>query len=157
MKLRRKVTAARRQEEADRRAADSGKAKLIDPRTFRTECRRLRRLRLARQTKSDADSTAPKGFDAADLGQGTKGGGTACHRKNRFDLFSRVCLRSPRLSSAMANDLERAFRLWDAAMARQHSAVWGHTMRDKMRRLLDSAEKGNSDALNLLFVVAGVR
>ena len=126
MEVRRKVTAALRQEEADRRAAESGKAKLLASRTFRFECRRLQQLRLARHRKSDAECTAPKGFDAADLGQGAIGGGTVWHRKNRFDLFSRVCLRFPRLPSAMANEMERAFRLWDAAMSRQHSAAWGH-------------------------------
>ena len=149
MDARRKLTAARRQEAADRRAADSGKAKLPASRTFRIECRRLRLLRLAQHSKSEAACAAPKGFDAADLGQGAKGGGTAWHRKNRLDLFSRVCLRFPRLSGAMTNELERAFKIWDASMARQHSAAWGHMMRDEMRRLIDAADKGNSEELKL--------
>ena len=66
-----------------------------------------------------------------------------------MDLFFRVCLRFSRLSGAMTNELERAFKIWDASMARQHSAAWGHMMRDEMRRFIDAADKGNSEELKL--------
>ena len=56
------------------------------------------------------------------------------------------------MSSAMQNDMERAFRLWDTAMSmrRQHSATWGNMMRDEMRRFIDLADNGNRDALAIL-------
>ena len=114
------------------------------------ECRRIRRQRLAAQTKNDAAPTAPQGFDAADLGQGAKGGGTAWQWKKRLDLCARVRRRFPCLLRSIANDMERAFRLWDTSLARQHLADWGHMMRNEIARMLASADKGDSGAPHLV-------
>ena len=72
------------------RAASSAEARLRASRTFQMECRRLRRRRAEVVALAAPLPLPAKGFDAADLGQGRKGGGGLVYQRARTNLWRRV-------------------------------------------------------------------
>jgi len=77
------------------RAALSAEARLRASRTFQMECRRLRRRRAEAVTLAAPLPLPAKGFDAAGLGQGRKGGGGLLHQRARANLWRRVVALFP--------------------------------------------------------------
>ncbi|MCP4245227.1 MAG: hypothetical protein GY772_32220, partial [bacterium] len=94
-----------------------------------------------------SESTLPeKGFDAVDLGQGRRHGGSNEHFKQRFDLFGRVAARFADLDAATMTNLNRDFRLIDEQRRRRENDHYGSTFRNEMRQLLEDCAAGQEDA-----------
>ena len=77
------------------RAASSAEARLRASRTFQMGCRCLRRRRAEVVALAAPVPLPAKGFDAADLGQGWKGGGGLLHQRARANLWLRVVAPFP--------------------------------------------------------------
>ena len=90
---------------------------------------------LASQCEAAGAPTARKGFDAADLGPGKKAGGGIVHRKDRHELTLRVAAAVLPLRDKLAVNLERKWKLWDAAMSRRVAEAWGHMLRNQKLQL----------------------
>ena len=92
--------------------------------------------REAQRRRELACLEAPKGFDAADLGQGRANGGGPRHSALRRELLERVLARVGPLPAELQVNLERSWRLWDQYQAETHGVRWGSVFRDAMLRLL---------------------
>ena len=115
------------------------------------------RLRLLRMSAGNISKAPAKGFDAADLGQGQKGGGGQAYIRRRMELVNRVASAFPALAGDLAENWPRTWRMWDAQMARKHGASWGHMMRDEMRRLQYLKSAGDGEAFKKCCSSVGAR
>lgn len=104
-----------------------------------------RALRL-RRAGASAHPRARRGFDAADLGQGRRGGGGERYRRNRFDLAARVATAFPALAGDARGDWDRCLRIWDARRCREHGAAWGHMFREEMKAVVAAGRSGDLEA-----------
>ena len=129
------------------RAALSAEARLRASRTFQMECRRLRRRRAEAAALAAPLALPTKGFDAADLGQGRKGGGGLMHQRARASLWRRVVALFPDLPEHIRADMDRTWQRFDEVGARRLGPAWGHVVRDEMLKLKTAAEQGDKRAL----------
>ena len=126
----------------ERRRALSGAGAIL-----RRERLRLHLQRRVGSIVATSLSSAKKGFDAQDLGQGRSNGGGLLHRRNRLELMLRVAAAFPALADDAASNWLRNFRAWDAQMSRRHNAAWGHIFRDEMKALQTARSAGETRAL----------
>ena len=110
------------------------------------ECRRLRRRAEAAALAAPLPLPA-KEFDAADLGQGRKGGGGLLHQRARVNLWRRVVALFPDLLEHFRVDMDRTWQRLDEAGARRLGPACGHVVRDEMLKLKTAAEEGDKRAL----------
>ena len=103
--------------------------------------------REAQRRRELACLEAPKGFDAADLGQGRANGGGPRHSALRRELLERVLARVGPLPADLQVNLERIWRLWDQYQAETHDVRWGSVFRDAMLRLLARSGADAQEAL----------
>ena len=92
-------------------------------------------------------SAAPRGFDAADLGQGRSRGGTQLHMRNRRDLFARVVAKFNNLEDHDVVNLDRTFRCIDDSRRLSVDKAWGSEFANEMRQLMQRHEEGDLQAL----------
>jgi hypothetical protein len=147
LEARSRISAAKAEKEAGLKTATTGKARARASDTFRKESRLIRHRRLNEQNSDGVAVAIPKGFDAADLGQGKKNGGSKIHSDNRHELFARVAVNFPALAGELAVNFNRTWNLWDAQMSRRHSDRWGHMFRDKMLRMQATGKAGDNAAM----------
>ena len=103
--------------------------------------------REAKRRRELACLEAPKGFDAADLGQGRANGGGPRHSALRRELLERVLARVGPLPADLQVNLERSWRMWDQYQAETHDVRWGSVFRDAMLRLLARSGADAQEAL----------
>ena len=65
-----------------------------------------------------------------------------------MELVNRVASAFPALAGELAENWPRAWRMWDAQIARRHGASWGHMLRDEMRKLQDLKSAGDGEAVS---------
>lgn len=86
------------------------------------------------------------GFNAAELGQGRRGGGGERFRRARVDLVQRVAAIGDELPPDIAGRLPQWLNRWDAQGVIQHNTAWGSVVRDQMVGVIGKLTDGDGHA-----------
>ena len=96
--------------------------------------------------------TTLKSFEATDLGQGHKSGGTAEHARARLQVLDRIRLRGKPLLPEQENDWEWFKRHWDkirpSRMHERQKCAWGSEFKNIANDLIKRIAAGETDALS---------
>ena len=119
-------------------------------RTFQMECRRLLKRREETGALAAPHRLPAKGFDAADLGQGRKGGGGLFYRRARLNLrWRRVIGLFRKVPEIVGAGMDRNWQRWDAVGAHRFGLARGHFVKYEMLKLNSVAQEGDNHTLVL--------
>jgi hypothetical protein len=113
---------------------------------------RQRQFELVKATTASECLIALKSFEASDLGQGHKNGGTHEHFRARMQVLDRIRLRGKPLRPEQDNDWDWFKRFWDknrvGILPDDQKAAWGSEFKNIANALLRRIADGECDALS---------
>jgi hypothetical protein len=113
---------------------------------------RQRQFELLKATTASECLTALKSFEATDLGQGHKTGGTHEHIRARMQVLDRIRLRGKPLRPDQENDWDWFKRHWDknrvSSLPDDQKPAWGSEFKNIANALLRRIADGECDALS---------